>query len=54
MSAPGDAAPSKEITANVEGEGAAQTKSAAKKEAKRLEKAAKFAAKTAKAPPAAT
>ncbi|KAG9098262.1 AP-1 adaptor complex sigma subunit Aps1, partial [Ceratobasidium sp. 392] len=46
MSAPADAAPSKEITANVEGE--------AKKEAKRLEKAAKSAAKTAKAPPAAT
>ncbi|KAG8720843.1 hypothetical protein FRC08_017884 [Ceratobasidium sp. 394] len=54
MSTPADAPPPKEVTANIEGEGAAQTKSAAKKEAKRLEKAAKFAAKTAKAPPTTT
>ncbi|KAG8735288.1 hypothetical protein FRC10_010763 [Ceratobasidium sp. 414] len=54
MSTPADASPPKEVTADIEGEGAAQTKSAAKKEAKRLEKAAKFAAKTAKAPPATT
>lgn len=67
MSTKADAPPPAEVTANVEGEGAAQTKSAgmslscllwtlelriytAKKEAKRLEKAAKFAAKSAKTP----
>ncbi|CAE6413283.1 unnamed protein product [Rhizoctonia solani] len=50
MSAPPEAAPPGQVAANIEGEGAAQTKSAAKKEAKRLEKAAKFAAKTAKTP----
>ncbi|KAF8752955.1 Class-I aminoacyl-tRNA synthetase [Rhizoctonia solani] len=51
MSAPPEAPPPEKVAANVEGEGAAQTKTAAKKEAKRLEKAAKFAAKTAKTPP---
>ncbi|QRW22599.1 Isoleucyl-tRNA synthetase [Rhizoctonia solani] len=50
MSAPPEAPPPEKVAANVEGEGAAQTKTAAKKEAKRLEKAAKFAAKTAKTP----
>ncbi|ELU39271.1 valine-tRNA ligase [Rhizoctonia solani AG-1 IA] len=49
MSAPHEAPPPEKVAANVEGEGAAQTKTAGK-EAKRLEKAAKFAAKTAKTP----